>query len=270
MEILGTSSVSGAVESLVERAQKGLFIVTPYFKPWDRISRSIKGAKTRNVEVLLLLRGGDDRAKGEERARAFRTHGVKVAYLSRLHAKIYLSETEVIVTSMNLYDDSALNSFEVAIRLTKEADADAYRQVAQQVVDLAKRADEETKVTARELAVAASPMAAVHAGVAGQAPPPARPAAAKLAAAKPAPIRAAPAPSRSVAPASAPRVAACCIRCSEPLSFNLNKPLCAKCHESWAKFGKPDYQEAFCHRCGAVGKTSVAKPLCRSCWTTAA
>lgn len=234
MEILGTSTVSSAVESLVERAQKGLFIVTPYFKPWDRIGRAIKGAKTRNVEVVLLLRGGEDRAKGEERAKEFRTHGVKVAYLSRLHAKIYVSESEVIVTSMNLYEESALNSFEVAIRLTKEADEAAFRQVVQQVAELAKKADEESKVAAREQA-AMGPIAAVHARVTGQAVP---------------------TPAKGT-----------CIRCAKPIAFNPDKPLCPDCYKSWAKYANSDYAEAHCHRCGKDSTTSVAKPLCRPCWS---
>lgn len=238
MEILGTSTVSSAVESLIDRAQKALFIVTPYFKPWDRVGRAIKGVRARDTQVLVLLRGGEDRAKSEERVREFLTHGVRVAYLSRLHAKIYASESEVIVTSMNLYDSSALDSFEVAVRFTREADGDAYRQVVQQVIDLAKKADEEAKVNARERAVIASPLTAVHARVTG----------------KPVPL-----PSKGH-----------CIRCDKPVAFNPEKPLCADCYKSWAKYANPDYEEARCHRCGKDAKTSAAKPLCRPCWSATA
>ena len=240
MEILGVSSVSSAVESLVDRSQKFLFIVTPYFKPWDRVARAIKGARTRGAAVVVLLRGGEDRAKSEDRIREFLPHGVVVTYLSRLHAKIYATESEVIVTSMNLYDSSALDSFEVAVRFSKEVDGDAYGQVLLQVLELVGTAAAERKVESTEGRAEAHPVDAMLLG-------------------KPA----APAVARSSARGH-------CIRCGSPIALNPEKPLCADCFKSWARFSNPEYPEEHCHRCGKAAKTSVAKPLCRPCWSATA
>ena len=241
MEILGTSTVSASVESLIERSQSVLFIVSAYFKPWDRVSRAIKGARARNVQVVMLLRGGDKRVENLSRSAEFVAHGVRVALLSRLHAKIYASESEVILTSMNLYDSSALDSFEVAVRFTKEADPEAFRNVLEQVRDLGRKAEEEAKVASVE-------RNQVH------------------------PIDAALLQAKPARPASRPaaRERGHCIRCDAAIPFDPERPFCADCYKSWAKYANPDYEEAQCHRCGKAGKTSAAKPLCRPCWSATA
>lgn len=205
MDIIGSASVSTTVEQLVEGAQKQLVLVTPYFKPWDRIGRAIKAAKTRGVVVLLLLRGGEDRAKQEAHARDFLTIGVHVGFLSRLHAKIYMTESEVIVTSMNLYDDSALNSWEVAIRFRADVDEAAYKEVKARIAELGKRADEEAQVAALEKAHGDPVLAMAQ----------------KWRAENPTQVRAAPvaAPRAAASRPSSPSRASAkghCIRCSTP------------------------------------------------------
>lgn len=246
MEIIGNSVVGAAVETLIDRTQKGLFIVTPYFKPWDRVARGIKVARSRNAEVLILLRGGEDYSKSAAAAADFIPHGVKFGFLSRLHAKVYLNETEAILTSMNLYADSAQNSYEVAVRYTKAEDEEAYKQVAEQLKDLFRRASEEAKVAAVERAANVVPKATPVASIAA--------------------VHAA----RSAVVAPKSPALGHCIRCDKALPFNPEKPLCPDCYKSWAKFASPDYEEQHCHRCGKVAKTSAAKPLCRPCWSATA
>lgn len=244
MEIIGTSSVSNAVEGLIGNARQQLILVTPYFKPWDRVGKEIKSAKVRGVNVLMLLRGGDDRSKQEEKAREFNALGVKVGYLSRLHAKIYVSESEAIVTSMNLYEESALNSWEVAIRFRKDVDLDAYKEVMSQVIELCRRCDAEAKVAALE-----KPKVDLT-------PNPTR---------RPASVVTASGLVKARANSQG-----FCIRCATAVALNADRPLCNSCYKAWAKYENPDYEEKHCHACGSPKATSVAKPLCRPCWQASA
>lgn len=59
-----------------------------------------------------------------------------------------------------------------------------------------------------------------------------------------------------------------CIRCSEEISLNVEKPYCYSCYQVWASFGNYDYQENFCHSCGKDERTSMEKPECYSCYTS--
>ena len=57
-----------------------------------------------------------------------------------------------------------------------------------------------------------------------------------------------------------------CIRCREPLLANPARPFCDTYFKSWNKFRNDKFEENHCHLCGKSGKTSRAKPVCRSCY----
>lgn len=61
-----------------------------------------------------------------------------------------------------------------------------------------------------------------------------------------------------------------CIRCTEEITLDPEKPLCADCYKKWAKYEDEDYAEKCCHACGKKTATSMRKPLCRTCYDAAA
>jgi hypothetical protein len=144
---------------------------------------------------------------------------------------------------MNLYDDSALNSWEVAVRFHKDADEAAYAEVAARLKELGKKCSEEAKVLRmeREKATNESVVAAAIAQIV--------PALARQAARVP---------------------TGHCIRCGASTRFDTDRPLCGGCFREWARYKNPDFAERFCHSCGKERKTSVGKPLCRACWENGA
>jgi len=62
-----------------------------------------------------------------------------------------------------------------------------------------------------------------------------------------------------------------CIRCGDEIKFNINKPLCGDCFESWADWGNEDYPENFCHFSGedSFGDTDYAHPILNKHWKKA-
>lgn len=250
MDVLSSTDISREVLALIEGAKQVLILVSPYFDPWERLTTEIKRAANRpGMNVVLLLRGGEDRAKQEEKSRELAAAGVKVVYLSRLHAKVYISESQAIVTSMNLLKSSALDSWELAIRAHAKADADLFNQVVAHTKGLMERAKDEREIAAK--VKTAGSVASLAAMAMAATPPGHRPAPA----AKPA--------------TSAGRRASKeghCIRCGVGLAFNPDRPLCNDCYKAWSKYENPDYKEAHCHSCGKERATSLAKPLCKPCW----
>jgi phosphatidylserine/phosphatidylglycerophosphate/cardiolipin synthase-like enzyme len=227
MDVLSSTDISREVLALIEGAKQVLILVSPYFDPWDRLTTEIKRAANRpGMKVVLLLRGGDDRAKQEEKARELETVGVKIAFLTRLHAKVYISESQAIVTSMNLLKSSALDSWELAIRAHSAQDATIFNQIVAHTKGLMDRARDEHQISAK---------------IVTKAPP-------------------APKPPRTRARTGH------CIRCGDDIAFNADRPLCADCFKAWAKYENPEYKEKHCHSCGKERSTSLAKPLCKPCW----
>ena len=58
---------------------------------------------------------------------------------------------------------------------------------------------------------------------------------------------------------------ASCIKCSVPMNFNLDAPLCDECYSTWIKFGDPNYIEKYCHFCGEASDVAKSRPLCDRC-----
>ena len=57
-----------------------------------------------------------------------------------------------------------------------------------------------------------------------------------------------------------------CVRCREEIPFDQKRPYCGTCYSSWVKFKNKDYEEKYCHACGKEHSTSMAKPVCISCF----
>lgn len=62
-----------------------------------------------------------------------------------------------------------------------------------------------------------------------------------------------------------------CIRCGKEITFNVMKPLCGVCYESWADWGNEDYPESYCHFSGepSFGETYYAHPVLSNYWKEA-
>jgi hypothetical protein len=62
-----------------------------------------------------------------------------------------------------------------------------------------------------------------------------------------------------------------CIRCGDEIKFNIDKPFCIDCFESWADWGNEDYPENFCHFSGddSLGDTDYAHPILNRHWKKA-
>lgn len=229
MKVLSASKVVLAFDEIVEGARRKIVIVTPYFDPWPHLAQTLLQKLDGGVSIEMLLRGGDDRAKGAAAAEPFVERGARVQFLDRLHAKLYLTEQHALLTSMNLIRASR-DSWEVGTLYDATGDAASYREIA----DIAKRLFNTVELpTTSERA---APRAAAVPKRAGTRRAPAREADGH------------------------------CIRCSEPVDANPDKPFCRSCFASWAEYENPDYEENFCHLCGREWSSSVAKPLCRSCW----
>ena len=57
-----------------------------------------------------------------------------------------------------------------------------------------------------------------------------------------------------------------CIRCSDRMKLDTQKPLCRECYDEWAEYENPDYEEECCHKCGRDWSTTIERSLCIHCW----
>jgi phosphatidylserine/phosphatidylglycerophosphate/cardiolipin synthase-like enzyme len=123
------SEVPGQVLGILYGAREYACLVTPYVKLWGHAQQAIRDALRRQIKLYLVVRKNAEERFDDQVAWLVQS-GAVVYALDNLHAKIYLNETRVLVSSMNLTESSSKNSFEIA---TPVADTAAARMVREYV-----------------------------------------------------------------------------------------------------------------------------------------
>ncbi|MDA0987871.1 MAG: phospholipase D-like domain-containing protein [Chloroflexi bacterium] len=233
--------VSNRILSVIGEAQEYVMVVSPYIALWGHVKNAVQLAVKRSAKVTFLVRNDPDVVRSSD-IQWLEDNQVVVLTLDRLHAKIYLNESTVITSSMNLTQSSGTESFEIATLINDPSEAKIIRDyVASRLLRLA------SPHGRQELAGAGFARSKNRIVNAHTAAPSTR------------------APKRTGAPRARTKTGFC-IRCGEGLSLDVARPLCDDCYEIWAGFGDVDYQEAVCHSCGKDADVSYAKPVCLTCY----
>jgi hypothetical protein len=154
--------------------------------------------------------------------------------LDNLHAKCYLNENTAIITSMNLYQHSQENNWEMGIKIEKSTDPVIYGDTNRHVSLLfnAGKMYKKKIINFGNIISQASNVGTKLKKVG------------KITIAN----------------------SCYCIRCGKGINYDLDKPLCSTCFKSWSRYMDKSYHEKYCHYCGKVNKTSFGKPLCMDCY----
>ena len=107
MEFLTTKQIVGSIESLIKDANEELVIVTPYVQLSPLFFERLMDAADRNVKIDFVF--GKREINYEEEEKITYIKNINLFFLQNLHAKCYLNESKVIITSMNLYEYSENN-----------------------------------------------------------------------------------------------------------------------------------------------------------------
>jgi len=228
--LLTDGAIYTKVRELIVGAEEELLIVSPYIDPTDDFVRQLHdAADSRQVQVRVVFRK-DKLAeyRGSGWFRELAAAGVTLAAIDRLHSKIYRNESLTVVTSMNFYSSSGENSFEVGVLF--EAAHSLSEQTAAYVESLERH------------------MELVHVG-GTQSKRSARGAS-----------------QRRAARVRTPAARGHCLRCDDAISFNLERPYCADDYAQWARYKNENFEDRYCHRCGAQHPATMRKPLCHDCY----
>jgi hypothetical protein len=126
VNILHTHQLSGAVIDIIERSKEYCYLVTPYLRTWPLLERALDKASQQKKRLTIVLRNVDGTANRIEGLH--KRYGFEIIVLDDLHAKLYCSESSVLVASMNLYDSSQAKNLEVGLLLENNRDAYTFYQ----------------------------------------------------------------------------------------------------------------------------------------------
>ena len=239
-KFINTRKAVSEIEDLIKNADQKLVLISPYLK----LSKDFKELLTyRNgKDKITTVIFGKQELKPDEMTFLQSLRFVVLKFKEDLHAKCYVNDQHMIITSLNLYEFSMANNREMGVFIDKNDPADA-----QLFEDAMKEVDFISETSQRFELSAAKPTTT-----------------------KPAePVRTASAPPKKAT--SGNKATGYCIRTGVEIPFNIEKPLSYDAYKQWSKYSDPDYSEKYCHFSGepSNGETSVSKPILKKNWKQA-
>lgn len=238
---INTRKAVSEIEDLIKNAGEKLTLVSPYLK----LSKDFKELLTyrNSKDKITTVIFGKQELKPDEMKFLQGLRFVVLKFNEDLHAKCYVNDQHMIITSLNLYEFSMANNKEMGVFIDKDEPVDAQLfEDAMKEVDFISETSQRFELSTSHAAETRSPQAA-H------------------------PVKSA----RAAAPTSGAKPKGYCIRTGVEIPFNVEKPLSYEAYKAWSKYSDPNYAEKFCHFSGEAshGETSVAKPILRKNWSKA-
>lgn len=116
-KFITTKQITSELEDLIKKADERLYIVSPYLK-LSKDFRDLLTYRNTNRKDTKIIFGKQE--LNPEQMTFFQ--GLRFVYLffsEDLHAKCYINDTKMIITSMNFYDFSMMNNKEMGILVDK-------------------------------------------------------------------------------------------------------------------------------------------------------
>jgi phosphatidylserine/phosphatidylglycerophosphate/cardiolipin synthase-like enzyme len=227
-KFINTRKAVSEIEDLIKNAEEKLILVSPYLK----LSKDFKELLTyrNSKDKITTIIFGKQELNPDEMKFLKALRFVILKYNEDLHAKCYINDSKMVITSLNLYEFSMANNKEMGVLIDKNEPEDI-----QLFEDAYKEVDYINETSQRfEL----------H---------------------SPSPVSTKPKKSKPVVKKSSGEQTGYCIRTGVEIPFNIEKPMSYSAFKSWNTYADPDYPEKYCHFSGepSHGETSVNHPILR-------
>ena len=231
-EFLNTWGIAGRIVRIINDAEKRLRIISPYLSVHDQIRRDIEHkAEDGSVGVHVIYRHKKQSRDIQDWLESMTS--VKTSFCEDLHAKCYLNEKEALLTSMNLYEYSQSNNYEMGVLASREKDPELYEQIVS-----------ESERIIRASTLVHEPISHTKAAYTRR---------------KRSSTKQVRQPRR--AKLDAPE-AGFCIRCKTHIALNPVKPYCRRHFRGWNRYKATRH----CHICGKDHRETLNKPACLDCY----
>ena len=240
-KFLNTKKAVSEIEDLIKDADQKLILISPYLK----LSKDFKDLLTyrNSKDKITTVIFGKQELKPDEMKFLESLRFVILKYKDDLHAKCYLNDDSIIITSLNLYSFSMVNNKEMGVLIEKSNpnDTELFEDALKEVGFINDTSESFAYKTQN------APITTVNK-----------------------PDNKAKHYEKSNNKKSDKPVGYC-IRTGVEIPFNIEKPMSYEAFKVWNQYGDPDYPEKFCHFSGesSNGETSVNKPILRKNWKKA-
>lgn len=124
-EFLTTYATSHSIEKIIKGAIRTLVLVSPYLQLSKTFFERLKDASARGVSIKLIY--GKDELKDDQKKLLAELKGLELYYFENLHAKCFMNENTMVITSMNMYDFSEKNNREMGVLIERSKDIQVFK-----------------------------------------------------------------------------------------------------------------------------------------------
>ncbi len=231
-KFINTRKAIAAIEDLIKNAEEKLVLISPYLK----LSKDFKELLTyrNNKEKLSTVIFGKQELNPDEMKFLEGLRFVILKFNQDLHAKCYLNDSQMIITSLNLYEFSMANNKEMGVLIDKgdTSDQDLFEDALAEIDYIVSTSKTFKFKTSSDETIQTEQ------------------------------------PQRKKLARKSSGEHGFCIRCGVDIQLNPMVPYCRKCFSLWKKYENPDYQEKHCHICGKENISTINKPTCYPCYKT--
>lgn len=237
-KFINTKKAVSEIEELIRNAGEKLILISPYLK----LSKDFKELLTyrNSKDKITTVIFGKQELNPDEMKFLQSLRFVILKYNEDLHAKCYVNDDKMVITSLNLYQFSMANNKEMGVLIDKNDPADIQLYIdAFTEVDFINETSQRFELNA--------------------------------------PLPSSPKQSESKPSKDKPSVNAAgkqtgyCIRTGKEIPFNVERPLSYEAFKKWSEHNNPEFPEKFCHFSGepSNGETSVSRPILKKNWKKA-
>jgi hypothetical protein len=114
-QFLTTHAAAARIEEIITEAREKVTLLSPYLQLSPLFSERLRDAAKRRVHITIVYGKSELQSTQYETLSAL--PGLRLFFLERLHAKCYLNEKRMVITSMNMYEFSEKNNREMGVLL---------------------------------------------------------------------------------------------------------------------------------------------------------
>ncbi len=231
-KFLNTRKAVSEIEDLIRNAGEKLTLISPYLKISNDFKELLKYRNNKDKATTIVF--GKQELSPDELSFIQSLRLVVLRFNENLHAKCYLNDERIIITSLNLYEFSMANNKEMGIMLEKSEESDT-------------KAIEDT-LKEVEYIISTSQLFDFTPNITKKSP------------SKP----------QKVTSVTTSAIGYC-IRTGVKIPFNIDKPMSYEAFKIWSQYGDTNYPEKYCHFSGETsnGETTVSKPILNKNWKKA-
>ena len=143
-QFFDTEGVSYRLREIIKDAEERLVLISPYLKVNDRLKELLEDKDRMKIDVRVIY--GKNELQPEENNWLESMTSIRTSFCKNLHAKCYLNENEALLTSMNLYEFSQVNNYEMGLLVSRGEEPGLYDEIYKEAMRIV-RASEEIRVT---------------------------------------------------------------------------------------------------------------------------